>query len=46
MRELNVFDVRNDFLEQKGFLQAWGTPIEIFVKLLEALKQKDKDIKT
>ena len=45
MKELNIYDVRNDFLEQKGFLQAWGSPVEVFVKLLESIKIKDKKIK-
>ena len=43
MRELNIFDVRCAFLEQKGFDQAWGSPVEVFVKLLEACKLKDRE---
>lgn len=45
MKELNIYDVRTTFLESKGFQQAWGAPVEVFVKLLESLKQKDKEVK-
>ena len=45
MKELNIYDVRTTFLESKGFQQAWGAPVEVFVKLLESIKQKDKDAK-
>ena len=45
MKELNIYDVRATFLEAKGFQQAWGAPVEVFVKLLETIKQKDKDAK-
>ena len=45
MKELNIYDVRTTFLEAKGFQQAWGSPVEVFVKLLETIKQKDKDAK-
>ena len=34
MKELNIYDVRTSFLEGKGFQQAWGAPVEVFVKLL------------
>lgn len=41
IRELSIYDLKVDFLKQKGFKTEWGCPNEIFFKFLESEKTKD-----
>ena len=45
MKELNFYDARCEFLESKGFRKVWGSPSEVFLKLLESLKQRNPQFK-
>lgn len=35
IRELQIYDVKVEFLKQRGFREEWGCPNEIFFKYLE-----------
>jgi hypothetical protein len=42
IRELQIYDLKVEFLKGQGFKEVWGCPNEVFFKYLEHEKTKDE----
>lgn len=45
IKDLSIFDIKTEFLKNKGYRSEWGSANEIFYKVMEFSKQKDLDFK-